>query len=87
MGKAMFTIIGAMAELEAELISDRTTAAIAYTQAHGTRSGKPIGRQPKVFRRDLARELRQQGESYRAIAATLGVSVATVHATVNNFQA
>jgi DNA invertase Pin-like site-specific DNA recombinase len=54
MGKAMFTIIGAMAELESALISERTTAAMEYARNHGTRTGKSIGRQRIVFRRDEA---------------------------------
>jgi len=45
MGKAMSTIIAAMAELESALISERTAAAMEYARTHGTRTGKTIGRQ------------------------------------------
>lgn len=77
LGRAMFTIIAAMAELESALISERTTSAMEYARAHGTRSGRPIGRQKTDFRRDLAHQLRQQGKIYREIAAALNISVAT----------
>ena len=87
MGRAMFTVIGAMAELESSLISERTTAAMAYTQAHGTRTGRPVGRQRRVFRRDEAVELRAAGASYRSIATRLGVPLATVYDAVRQFEA
>ena len=40
MGKAMFTIMGAMAELESSLISERVKAGMAAARARG----KPLGR-------------------------------------------
>ena len=39
MGRAMFTINAAMADLESELISERTAAAMEYARTHGTRTG------------------------------------------------
>ena len=41
MGRAMFTIIGAMAELESSLISERVTAGMKAATAHGKRLGRP----------------------------------------------
>ena len=41
MGKAMFTIIGAMAELESSLISERVKAGMAAAKARGKRFGRP----------------------------------------------
>lgn len=41
MGKAMFTIIGAMAELESSLISERVKAGMAAAKARGKRLGRP----------------------------------------------
>ena len=78
MGKAMFTIIAAMAELESSLISERTVAAMEFARTHGTRTGRTIGRQPRVFRRDLARDLLLKGKSYREIAETMGLSISSV---------
>jgi DNA invertase Pin-like site-specific DNA recombinase len=85
MGKAMFTIIGAMAELESALISERTAAAMEYARAHGTRTGNPIGRQRNVFRRDLADDLLRQGKSYREVGRVLGIPVATLHSGLQDY--
>lgn len=41
MGKAMFTIIGAMAELESSLISERVTAGMMAARARGKHVGRP----------------------------------------------
>ncbi len=41
MGRAMFTIIGAMAELESSLISERVTAGMRAAEARGKRFGPP----------------------------------------------
>ena len=41
MGKSMFTLIGAMAELESSLISERVTAGMAAAKARGKHVGRP----------------------------------------------
>ena len=41
MGKAMFTLIGAMAELESSLISERVTVGMAAAKARGKHVGRP----------------------------------------------
>jgi DNA invertase Pin-like site-specific DNA recombinase len=48
MGKAMFTIIAAMAELERAIIRERVVAGLDHAQRNGTKSGKPVGR-PRVI--------------------------------------
>lgn len=68
MGKAMFTIIAAMAELERSVIRERVMPGLDYAREHGTKSGQPIGRPKKVFNRDEAIKLRHRGWSVRAIA-------------------
>jgi DNA invertase Pin-like site-specific DNA recombinase len=52
MGRAMFTIIAAMAEQERDVIGERAAAGLEYAPQHGTKSGKPIGRPTAVFRHD-----------------------------------
>ena len=79
MGKAMFTIIAAIAELERGVIRERVLSGIRYAQERGTRSGKPIGRPRAVFSRDEAIRLRAEGLSWRAIAKRMGVSVSSAH--------
>ena len=41
MGNAMFTLIGAMAELESSLISERASAGMKAAKAHGKHLGRP----------------------------------------------
>jgi DNA invertase Pin-like site-specific DNA recombinase len=78
MGRAMFTIIAAMAELERDVIRERTTAGLEYARQHGTKSGKPIGRPRAVFRHDQVLQLHGEGLSGREIARRLGVGEGTV---------
>ena len=77
MGKAMFTIIAAMAELERSIIRERVQAGIAYAQLRGTKSGRPIGRPRVVFDRARVVELRAAGMSWGQIAKKLGITVAS----------
>ena len=51
MGKAMFTIIGAMAELERNVIRERVVAGMEHARHHGTKTGNEIGRPKRVFDR------------------------------------
>src|SRR6516162_8264742 len=78
MGKAMFTIIGAMAELERNVIRERILAGLEHAKAHGTKSGAAVGRPRAVFDRARVLELRDAGQSWRQIAAKLSVSARTV---------
>jgi DNA invertase Pin-like site-specific DNA recombinase len=77
MGKAMFTIIGAMAELERNIIRERVVAGLEHAKAHGTKSGSPIGRPHVVFDRASVVELRAAGRSWRQIATALCISTGT----------
>src|SRR5271157_4965870 len=65
MGKAMFAIIAAMAELERSVIRERVVAGLEHARQCGTRSGRAIGRPRVVFPRDQVAELRSQGVSWR----------------------
>ncbi|MBY5827381.1 recombinase family protein [Rhizobium leguminosarum] len=66
MGKAMFTIIGAMAELESSLISERVTAGMQAAKSRG----KHLGRPP------LAQYIIAEIEH---LAASTGLSVRKIH--------
>ena len=78
MGKAMFTIIAALAELERGVIQERVISGLEYARHNGTKSGRPIGRPKVIFPRDRVTELRAQGLSGREIARRLGVGQGTV---------
>jgi DNA invertase Pin-like site-specific DNA recombinase len=78
MGKAMFTIIGAMAELERSVIRERVQAGLDYARKNGTKTGRAIGRPRRIFDRGKVIKLRQSGLSIPKIAAEMGLSIGTV---------
>jgi len=90
MARLLMHLMGAFAEFERELIRDRVKAGVtSYEQAYHagevgkqrhSRSGKnlAIGRPRKLFRRDEALALRNQGLSWRVIAVKLDVKLATL---------
>ena len=55
MGRAMFTIIGAMAELESSLIGERVTAGMRAAKARGRRLGRPRSRHVSLPRSSISR--------------------------------
>jgi DNA invertase Pin-like site-specific DNA recombinase len=78
MGKAMFTIIAAMAELERSVIRERVIAGLDYAQTHGTKSGKPVGHPRVICRRyEVVRLRDEQGYSWGRIKRELGISTGT----------
>jgi DNA invertase Pin-like site-specific DNA recombinase len=81
-GRFTFHVLGAVAELERELIRERTVAGVAAARRRGVRLGRPVVR----LDLDQATELRAAGKSYKVIAATLGVSVGKVHAALGGVQ-
>ena len=73
-GQAMFTIIGAMAQLERDIIRERVKAGLERAKARGIRLGRP--RVPVAGHELVA--LRQQGLSVGEIARRLQCSRSTV---------
>src|SRR5207245_5478575 len=73
-GKMIFTVLGAVAELERSLIVERVKAGLRNARA----KGKTLGR-PRV-KLDTAkiREMRNEGLSYSKIAAVLNTSVGSL---------
>jgi DNA invertase Pin-like site-specific DNA recombinase len=72
-GKMVFTVLGAVAELERSLIVERVKAGLRNARAKGKRLGRP---QKIVNTFQLAR-LRGRGCSWRTIARQLGCSART----------
>lgn len=72
--RLMMQMLGAFAEFERAIIVERVNAGVAEAR----RQGKHCGRPKRVFRRDEARELRELGLSYGAIAKRLGLPKQTV---------
>lgn len=73
-GKMVFTVLGAVAELERSLIVERVKAGLRNAKAKGKRLGRP-----KVIL-DIARinRLRASGLGWKKISRELGVGVSTV---------
>ena len=70
MGRAMFSIIGALAELERNIIIERSVEGQRRARARG----KHIGRPRRRVDAQRILELRGAGRSLRAIARETGVS-------------
>ena len=61
MGKAMFMVIAAMAELEhCSIIRERVISGLEHASRNGTRSGCPVGRPRVVLDRERIRQLRDE---------------------------
>ena len=63
MGKMVFTVIGAVAELERSLIKERVVMGLARAKAQG----KKLGRPRVAVNADRIAELRAQGRSWAEI--------------------
>jgi DNA invertase Pin-like site-specific DNA recombinase len=74
-GRMVFTVLGAVAELERSLIAERVRAGLRNARAKGAKLGRP------AMKLDGARicRLRAEGKSLREIAKELGCSHALVH--------
>ena len=72
-GKMVFTVLGAVAELERSLIAERVRAGLRNARAKGKRLGRPS---VAVDAAKIA-NLRQSGASWRTICGSLGVSRGT----------
>lgn len=75
-GKMVFKVLGAVAELERNLIVERVRAGLRHARAKGKRLGRP----KKSVDADQITSLRAAGASWRTIARKMGVSVGTVFA-------
>jgi DNA invertase Pin-like site-specific DNA recombinase len=73
-GKMIFTVLGAVAELERSLIAERVRAGIRNARANG----KQLGRPRAAITDSRLRELLSRNISFAAIGEQLGVSAATI---------
>jgi DNA invertase Pin-like site-specific DNA recombinase len=79
-GKLVFTVLGAVAELERSLIVERVKAGLRNARA----KGKTLGRPRKIADAARIAELRAQGRSWRKIARQLGMSARTARRAGQN---
>jgi DNA invertase Pin-like site-specific DNA recombinase len=76
-GKLIFHILAAMAEMERDLIRERTTAALIVARREGRVGGRKTVMTPK--RLEAARTLLSSGMTMREVAPAIGVSVPTLY--------
>ncbi|SMF97928.1 Site-specific DNA recombinase [Methylomagnum ishizawai] len=83
-GRAMWQMVGILAELERSLIRERTQAGRAAAVARGVK----MGRKPKLTAQQVAhaRALLDQGELHDSIAKSLGVSRRTLYRALRDFS-
>ena len=77
-GRMVFTVLGAVAELERSLIVERVKAGLRNARAKGKRLGRPSKRIDGA----TVVALRSQGVSWRAIADKLSVGIGTLYRAV-----
>ncbi len=78
-GKLVFTILGAVAEMERELIRERIRAGVRNARAKGKKLGRPrAGVDPAKIA-----SLRSQGHTLRQIASELNCSHSLVHKSLS----
>src|SRR5437867_1270695 len=82
MGKMIFTVLGAVAELERNLIKERVHMGIRRAR----KEGKQLGRPKRVFDREKARTM-LQSMSAREVARQLGVSRGVVERALQTEEA
>ena len=78
-GKMVFTVLGAVAELERSLIAERVRAGLRNARA----KGKKLGRPRKAVDRSRIAALRRVGRSWAAIGQELDVGEGTVRRAVH----
>ena len=79
MGRMVFTIIAAVAELERSLIRERVVMGLHRAKQQGRRLGRPR----VAVDADQIAALRGQGRSWREISAETGVSAGTIRRAVS----
>jgi DNA invertase Pin-like site-specific DNA recombinase len=82
-GKLVFTILGAVAEGERNLIAERVRAGLKNARAKGKRLGRPT----KPVDVERIKSLRAAGESWRSVARMMKLSVGTVYAATRSQNA
>jgi DNA invertase Pin-like site-specific DNA recombinase len=81
-GKFFFTMMAAFAELERDMLHERTMAGLAAARAQGRVGGRPVVMD--ADKRAAAGARRAKGESPTQIAKALGVSRASVYRHLAN---
>jgi DNA invertase Pin-like site-specific DNA recombinase len=87
--KFMLTILGAVAEMERELIVDRVKEGIEKAKIYGTKSGKPIGRPERTLPKDFEKYyVKWKTNEITAVefSKLLGISKATLYRYIKEYK-
>jgi DNA invertase Pin-like site-specific DNA recombinase len=84
-GKFFFTMMAAFAELDRDMLRERTMAVLAAARSQGRVGGRPVVMDADKLAAAVAR--RDKGESPTQIAKALGVSRASVYRHLGHLAA
>lgn len=90
--KLLLSILGSLAEMERNLISQRTKDALALKKKNGVVLGRPVGKNTPIEKmklypkREQIMQWRNDGISYAEIARKLNVNRITVSKFINIYQ-
>ncbi|ECD6162342.1 recombinase family protein, partial [Salmonella enterica subsp. enterica] len=77
MGRFFFHVMSALAEMERELIVERTKAGLAAARAKGRTGGRPFALKPDQI--DQINRLVKSGHSRKQLAIIYDVSLSTIY--------
>lgn len=84
-GKMFFTLMSAFAEMERELIRERTRAGLEVARARGRKGGRPPVMTPEKI--EVAKQmLRNPGNTGASVAAGFGISRTTLYRHVGKIK-
>lgn len=81
-GKALYGIMSVLAQLERDLISERTKAGLQAARRRGRRAGRPPSLTPE--KRELAVRLIEDGKGRAEVARMIGIAPATLRRHLNS---
>lgn len=84
MGKMVLTCMAAMAELERNILIERTIAGIERTRAQGTKFGAPLTIKPEVLQEIITKK--QLGFTYDKLATEYGIPRNTIARNVSRWS-
>lgn len=87
--KFLLTILGAVGEMERELIVDRVREGVEKAKIYGTKSGKPIGRPERTISKDFEKYYKKwKANEITAIefAKLLNISRSTLYRYIKEYE-
>lgn len=79
-GRMYFTVLGAIAQMERELIQERVMAGLSAARQRGRKGGRPNALTES--KKKAARKLLESGMGYKEVAQNLEVGLSTLYAEI-----